>query len=80
MTSLGAHFLKKKNTKLNPKAIMCVHFKTCCMDLAGTQINNLINNFCDIKGFRPSMLIGMAFWDPVGASLLLLSANTEILC
>lgn len=60
MISLGAHFLKK-NTKLNPKAIMCVHFKTCCISLAGTQINNPINHFCDIKGFIPSVLIGMAF-------------------
>lgn len=60
---------------------MCVHFKTCCIGLAGTQINNPINHFCDMKGFILSVLIGMAFWDPVGAFLLLLlSVNIEILC
>lgn len=46
---------------------MCVHFKICCIGLAGIQINNPINHFCDIKGFIPSVLIGIAFWDPVGA-------------
>lgn len=40
---------------------MCVHFKICCIGLAGTQINNLVNHFCDIKGFIPSVLIGTAF-------------------
>lgn len=59
---------------------MCVHFKICCIGLAGTQINNLVNHFCDIKGFIPSVLIGTAFWDPVGALLLLVSVNSKILC